>query len=338
MDPIEYGARQAVINCLKLQKGERVVLIGDRETSWLADEVVRQIEIANGICNRFVMEDFGPRSENGSEPLALPNKIKEALASAQVSLYIAQNKPGELQSFRLPLLALITDHGIRHAHMPGFTRQMVEQGMASDYARIQDISHRIHDVVAKASELRVTSPSGTDLKISLGKNYKWVVCDGNIKAGAWHNLPDGEIFTTPQDINGKVVIDGCLGEFFTSKYGDLKESPLSYEIRSGACVEGSAASKNEGLKNDFENFTFNTDENSHRVGEVGIGTNIGLKGIIGNILQDSKYPGFHIVLGGCSSMHTGATWNSQAYNIGVMRETTIEVDGKVIMKDGAFKL
>ena len=52
----------------------------------------------------------------------------------------------------------------------------------------------------------------------------------------------------------------------------------------------------KGLKRDFERVTFETDENSNRIGELGIGLLIYLTALIGNILQDEKFPGVHIAL------------------------------------------
>ena len=50
------------------------------------------------------------------------------------------------------------------------------------------------------------------------------------------------------------------------------------------------------LQDDFWDYT-HTDENSDRVGEFAIGTNIGVARVIGNILQDEKFPGIHIAFG-----------------------------------------
>jgi leucyl aminopeptidase (aminopeptidase T) len=37
--------------------------------------------------------------------------------------------------------------------------------------------------------------------------------------------------------------------------------------------------------------------NSNRTGEFAIGTNVGLSRIVGNFLQDEKFPGVHIAFG-----------------------------------------
>jgi aminopeptidase len=338
MDPIEFGAKQAVVNCLKVKKGEKVVVITDRKTEKLADALVHQAKEVDATVTKFVMEDFGKRSEDGKDPLKFPKEIAETMKKSQVSFYIAQGKPGELPSFRMPMTKVADEHGLRHGHMPGFTEEMMSQGMAADYAKIQKLTKKVYDIVTKAKEIRVTTPAGTDAAFCFDSRYKWVICDGDIKAGHWSNLPDGELFTAPVDANGTMVIDGCLGDFFTGKYGDLSRTPLTYELKDGRCVKGSVKCKNEALKKEFEEYTFNTDENSTRVGEFGIGTNIGLKKLIGNLLQDEKFPGVHVALGNPYPEKTGAPWNSKAHNDGVLKTPTIIVDGKTIMEKGEFKI
>jgi leucyl aminopeptidase (aminopeptidase T) len=315
-----------------------VVIITDHKTESLADAVKQQAEALGASVNKFIMEDFGPRPDDGSTPLPFPEAIGEALAGAQVSFYIAAGKPGELQTFRVPMLKKLDAHGLRHAHMPNFVEKMMSTGMAADYEAIQKISREVYDIVHQAREIRVTTPAGTDLTARFDPKYKWIISDGNIRAGHWSNLPDGEVFTAPVDANGPVVVDGCLGDFFNAKYGVLTETPLSYELKGGRAVEGSVRCENAELKREFEEYTFGTDENSNRLGEFAIGTNVGLTELIGNLLQDEKFPGIHLALGSPYPDKTGMEWDSKAHNDGILRSPTIVVDGRTIMKDGTFTL
>lgn len=338
MNAIEKGARQAVVNCVKVRSGEKVVVITDHQTEHLADAVKQQAEAVGASVSKFIMEDFGPRPEDGSTPLTFPEEIGTALSEAQVSFYIAAGKAGELQTFRVPMLKKLDEHGLRHAHMPNFVEKMMSTGMAADYAAIQKVSKQVYDIVHQAREIRVTTPAGTDLTARFDPKYKWIISDGNIRAGHWSNLPDGEVFTAPVDANGPVVVDGCLGDFFNAKYGVLTETPLSYELKDGRAVEGSVRCRNAELKKEFEEYTFGTDENSNRLGEFAIGTNVGLTELIGNLLQDEKFPGIHLALGSPYPDKTGMEWDSKAHNDGILRSPTIVVDGRTIMKDGTFTL
>jgi aminopeptidase len=338
MNPIEFGAHQAVYNCLKVKKGESVVIITDRETEHLANALAAKATEAGGSVRKFVMEEFGRRSEDGSSPLPFPGAIGEVLEKAKVSFYIARGKKGELQTFRIPMLKVVEKNMIRHGHMPGFTEEMMGQGMAADYAKIQTLSKKVYEIASKAHEIRVTTPAGTDATFRFDSKYKWIVCDGDIKPGHWSNLPDGEVFTVPVDANGRIVVDGSLGDYFTEKYGDLGGTPLSYSLKGARCVKGSVECRNGQLKKEFEEYTFGMDENSDRVGEFAIGTNIGLTKLIGNLLQDEKFPGVHVALGSPYPDKTGAEWESKAHNDGVMRNPTVVVDGKTMMEKGEFKI
>jgi aminopeptidase len=338
MNAIESGARQAVLNCAKVKAGERVIIITDAQTKHLADALLEQAKKIGASVEKFVMEDFGSRPDDGVNPLAFPKEIGEALAQAQVSFYIAGGKKGELHSFRIPMIEVVERHGLRHGHMPNFSEEMMSQGMAADYELIQKICRQVYDIVVDAREIRVTTPAGSDFTATFSPKRKWMISDGNIRPEKWCNLPDGEVFTAPLKADGKVVIDGCLGDFFNAKYGKLNDTPLSYEIKDGRCVKGSVQCANEQLKKEFEEYTFGTDEHSDRMGEFAIGTNVNLKDLIGNMLQDEKFPGIHVALGDPYPGKTGADWSSKAHNDGVMLKPTIVVDGRTIMERGGFIL
>jgi leucyl aminopeptidase (aminopeptidase T) len=76
------------------------------------------------------------------------------------------------------------------------------------------------------------------------------------------------------------------------------------------------------------------------VGEFAIGTNIGVSRVIGNILQDEKFPGIHIAFGDPYGAHTGAPWKSTTHIDVVGLEFNIWLgDGtheEQIMSEGKF--
>jgi len=335
MDPIEFGARQAVVNCVKVQKGERVVMITDRETERMADAILVHAKAAGASVQKFVMEDFGPRSVDGKSPLPFPKDINDAMSRAQASFLVAGIRPGEYQSFRQPMINAVEKHMLRHAHMVGFTEVMMHQGMAVDYAEVQELSRKVRDIVSKAHEIKVFTPAGTDLTVSPGSKSEWLCCDGNIRPGMITNLPGGEVYVVPSDANGKVVIDGCLGDSFR-QYGKLQASPITYELKGGRCVRGSVRCSLKRLQKEFAKYTFETDANSNRVGEFAIGTNLGVKELIGNMLQDEKFPSVHIAMGDPADTRK-VNWRSKVHLDGLMLNPTIVLDGRTtIMKDGKF--
>jgi leucyl aminopeptidase (aminopeptidase T) len=205
--------------------------------------------------------------------------------------------------------------------------------MRADYMRVDDLSRRAMEIVKGAKEIRATSPAGTDLTAALNPAYKWLKTSGLISPEKWGNLPGGEIFTTPGEVNGTLVVDGVVGDWLCERYGLLTDAPLTLRMKGNRLVQASSA--NKALERDFWAYT-HTDENSDRVGEFAIGTNIELHALIGNILQDEKFPGIHIAFGNPYGAHTGAEWYSKTHIDVVGTEFDIFVDGRQIMRRGVF--
>jgi leucyl aminopeptidase (aminopeptidase T) len=329
-DP-EYtpGARNAVTVCLRIQPEERVCVITDEATAEIAAAIVAELKKLGVQHHAWVMEELAER------PLRdLPREIAADLEQSQVSIFAVQAQRNELRS-RIQMTDIVNRRKIRHAHMVNINRQIMLEGMRADFQRVDRLSQKVVEMVRKASKIRAQTAAGTDLTADLNPNYKWLKTSGIISPEKWGNLPGGEIFTTPGEVNGTFVIDGVVGDYLCAKFGDLKENPLTIRMKGNRLTE--AHSENRELEEDFWKYT-HTDENSDRVGEFAIGTNIDLKNVIGQILQDEKYPGVHIAFGNPYGAHTGAEWDSTTHIDVVGRKFNIWVDEQQIMQDGKFLL
>jgi len=327
-DP-EYvvGAYNAVNVCLRVQDGERVCVITDQVTCEIAAAVAAELRKRGIVYHAWVLEDLAPR------PLKdLPREILDDLETCQVSIFAVQVQTNELRS-RIQMTDVVNRRKIRHAHMVNINRQIMLEGMRADFGRVDRLSQKVVEMVRKASKIRATTEAGTDLTADLNPKYKWLKTSGIITPEKWGNLPGGEIFTTPGEVNGTFVIDGVVGDYLCAKFGDLKENPLTVRMKGNRLTE--AHSQNRELESDFWKYT-HTDENSDRVGEFAIGTNIDLKNVIGQILQDEKYPGVHIAFGNPYGAHTGADWDSTTHIDVVGRKFNIWVDDAQIMREGKF--
>jgi leucyl aminopeptidase (aminopeptidase T) len=304
-----------------------VTLITDRDTLPIAASLAAEIEAVGAPYRAWVLEDEAPR------PLAaMPEAILADLETSQVSIFAAQAQTNELYS-RMQMTDVVNRHRIRHAHMVNIKRQIMLEGMRADFQRVDRLSQKVVEMVRKASKIRAKTAAGTDLTADLNPNYKWLKTSGIISPEKWGNLPGGEIFTTPGEVNGTFVIDGVVGDYLCAKFGSLKDNPLTVRVKGNRLTE--AHSENRELESDFWKYT-HTDENSDRVGEFAIGTNIDLKDVIGQILQDEKYPGVHIAFGNPYGAHTGAEWDSTTHIDVVGRKFNIWVDDEQIMREGKF--
>ena len=323
------GARNAIKVCLRVKPEEKVTVITDEASAEIAASIVHEIEAVGAPYRAWILEELSPR------PLVdLPQEILDDMENSQVSIFAVVAQRDELKS-RMQITDVVNRRKIRHAHMVNINRQIMLEGMRADFLKVDRLSVKVIDIVTKAREVRATTASGTDITAQLNPEYRWLKTSGIISPDKWGNLPGGEIFTTPGEVNGTFVIDGVVGDYLCEKFGDLKSAPLTIQIKGNRLTE--AHSENRELEEDFWKYT-HTDENSDRVGEFAIGTNIGLKDVIGQILQDEKYPGVHIAFGNPYGFHTGADWYSATHIDVVGRKFNIWVDGQQIMKQGQFLL
>lgn len=321
------GARNAVQVCLRVKPNEKVTVITDEATKDIAAAIVHELEAVGSPYQAWVLEELAPR------PLSdLPHEIVEDLETSQVSIFAVQAQTNELKS-RMQMTDVVNRRKIRHAHMVNINRQIMLEGMRADFLKVDRISAKVIELVTRAKRITARTAAGTDLTADLNPNYRWLKTSGLISPDKWGNLPGGEVFTTPGEVNGTFVVDGVVGDYLCAKYGDLKGNPLAIRIRGNRLTE--AHSSNRDLENDFWQYT-HTDENSDRVGEFAIGTNIELKDVIGQILQDEKYPGVHIAFGNPYGAHTGAEWYSSTHIDVVGRKFDIWVDEQQIMRSGQF--
>jgi aminopeptidase len=321
------GARNAVHVCLRVKPSEKVTLITDEACREIGAAIVHELEKLGSPYRAFILE------ECASRPLAkLPQEILDDLETSQVSIFAVQAQRNELQS-RMQMTEVVNRRKIRHAHMVNINRQIMLEGMRADFQKVDRISQKVVELVRKASRIRAKSPTGTDLIADLNPSYKWLKTSGIISPDKWGNLPGGEVFTTPGEVNGTFVIDGVVGDYLCAKFGDLKKNPLTIHISANRLTDAECSNKE--LRDDFWAYT-HTDENSDRVGEFAIGTNIELKDVIGEILQDEKYPGVHIAFGNPYGAHTGAEWYSSTHIDVVGRNFDIWVEEQQIMRGGQF--
>lgn len=327
--PAEFapGARAAIRTCLRVQPEEKVTVITDRATLEIAASLARELEDTGCRWNGFVLEDLAPR------PLTdMPPEILAEMESSDVSVFAVQVQRNELRS-RMQMTDVVNRRRMRHAHMVNITPEIMCDGMRADYELVDRLSQKVIEKARRARFIRAMTPAGTDIRAEINPEYKWLKTSGIISRDKWGNLPGGEIFTTPGEVNGRFVVDGVVGDYLCAQYGLLEKTPLTIEIRGNRIV--SCSSDNQDLQRDFEAYT-HTDENSDRVGEFAIGTNIGVKRVIGNILQDEKFPGIHIAFGNPYGEHTGAAWRSTTHIDVVGLRFNIWIEDEPIMHEGKF--
>jgi len=163
-----------------------------------------------------------------------------------------------------------------------------------------------------------------DLKFSIkGKN--------SIADKGEENMPGGEIFMAPvrESLNGWIKFD------FPAIEAGKEVQDIELKFKNGKVIE-SKASKNQ----DFLKAMINTDKNSCYVGEFGIGMNPKITKFSKNLLFDEKISGtIHLALGMAYKDNGGGNDSAIHWDIVKdMRKAKIILDGKVVQKNGKWKI
>jgi aminopeptidase len=321
------GAHNAVNVCLRVQPEEKVTLITDLACAEIAASIAAELDKLGSPYNTFVLEEMAQR------PLVdMPQPVLDDMETSQVSIFAVVAQKNELRT-RMQMTDVVNRRKMRHAHMVNIERRIMLEGMRADFQKVDALSVKVWEIATASHRVRARTAAGTDIVADLNPNYKWLKTSGIISQNKWGNLPGGEVFTTPGEVNGVFVIDGVVGDYLCAKYGDLRETPLTIQVEKNRLAKATCA--NRELQEEFWRYT-HTDENSDRVGEFAIGTNIGLRGVIGNILQDEKIPGVHIAFGNPYGAHTGADWDCSTHIDVVGTKFDIWADDRQIMRSGEF--
>ena len=259
---------------------------------------------------------FPPTSRHGEEPGAdVVEAIADASAIALVTEYSLSHTNARLTATR---------NGARVASLPGITEEMFGRTIPIDYGHLETLGRALAAQLTDAELCRITAPGGTAVEISL-RGREGRSDDGDLRAaGAFGNMPAGEAYIAPfeHEGGGTIVFDASL-----ATWGMLEE-PVAVAFESGRAIsmEGGGAA-------DWLASTLDAGgPNGRVIAELGIGTNPGAT-ITGVILEDEKVEGtIHLAFG--TNTGIGGRNESSVHIDGVVRDPTIELDGRVVMRDG----
>lgn len=323
------GARVAVKQCLAIGQTDRVFIVSDRETEVIGAALVAAVEEQGAAAEVRLIEEFGRR------PLTAPcEELYDIVRRFRptATFYAAQSKPGEIR-FRIPLVGMFRrEFNVRHGHMIGISPLLMQTGMLADYEQVAARTLEVYERVKDARELRARNDQGTDLLARLDPpRLHWHPWTGLYhEQGQWGNLPEGETFTCPAHVEG-VLTANVMGDYLSEKYG-LLDPPVRFYIDG---VLEKVEHPQQAIADEVWNY-LGSYENGYRIGELAIGTNEALTELVGNLLQDEKYPGLHLAFGNPYVNFTGGDWRSEVHVDVLPADVDIWMDDEQIMEKGRF--
>lgn len=210
-------------------------------------------------------------------------------------------------------------------------------GVNLDYSTLQARGEQVKAVLAGGSEVHITNPNGTDLKLNV-KGRPVLVSDGvvtadDMKAGAVASsayLPAGEVYTTPVpgSAEGKVVN--------TRTYFRGKEvNNLTLTVAGGKVT--AMAGEGPGYADLKAEYDAIDDARKNELSFVDFGFNPNVK-LPANSTVGTWVPAGSVTVGTGVNMWAGGE-NSVPYGLVIfLPGSTVTLDGKPIVENGVLKL
>lgn len=324
------GARLIIETCLRVEEGENLLIISDSERR-AQSEAMAGVAFSLGAYPAVI--DIDPivrlASASYSYPIDPPRHLAQAMKSSDTIIFSTCIP----YAHRIPHV-----DAIKESCAAGAKVCSVEEGMPDwditegDVAAVVERTEKIIRAMEGAERVRVTSPGGTDVSISIKGRRPLRIVPVKEKGEMIGPIPLwGEVaWAAIEDkAEGTIVIDGImLGVGVT---GTISE-PIRWEVKGGRAIELTGGSEAKALKA----LLSSSDNNANIVAEFAIGT--GHKESFGSFMEKGKLGTVHFALGDNFHCYPGGQSLSRYHLDGSIRGVTIEVDGKVIMAGGGLEI
>ena len=310
MTDLREPAETAVRQCMNLGDEESCVVVTDDERRVIGEALY---EVASSITDDAVIVQYPPGPQHGAEP---PAPVSAAMRDADVVL-----APTTKSLSHTLARSEANEAGARVATLPGITEEIFTTGLDADYEQIRQHCEDVLEQVEGADEIRVTTERGTDITFEPG-DREWNLDTGMVhEPGEMSNLPAGEVFLSPENANGRFVVDGTM-----MPHGLLDDDQiLEFEVEDGYVTEIS----DDEIRAEVEAAAEEVGQDAYNVAELGIGTNVAAESLIGSVLLDEKAGGtVHIAIGDDHAI--GGDVEAPIHSDGIIREPTVYADGEEV--------
>lgn len=316
--PLDQVARNVVQRYLGVTAEDRFLLVGDDDTD---PAILHALEAAaREMGCDTTRANIAPRQSSGEEP---PAAVAAAMAASTVtlcslsrSLYHTEAK-GQAQAggtrgcFNAPHRVDAWTHG----------------AMTADFEQIRPVAERVAARLRGATEVRVTSPAGTDVTMRIdGREPKgWLtgICRNPGEVSAY---PGGEVSLPPLEgtAEGSIVVERVMTDL------GVLAAPIVWTMRDGLAVSVEGGADADRLRRLIDGVPGATN-----LAELGIGLNP-LARFGPHITETKKRLGTaHFALGDNAGGYGGVV-ECPLHLDGMVLDVTVTVDGRDLVRDGVL--
>ncbi len=318
---LRAGADILVHTCAQVRAGESVVVVCDPELASIGHAVRDTAGAAGSVASLVVPP---PRTIDNEEPSAA---VAAALLVADVVFL-----PVTLAMAHTRAVREAIGHDARVVSMTAFTdRMMREGGLFTDFAARRPVCRALAARLAEGGHLRVTTPAGTDLEMSLegspGNSHACILDGPGFTA-----VPNIEANTAPTQgtARGTFVVDGSIPYYGV---GVIRE-PVTFIMEDGFVTDIQGGEQAGFLA---ELMAAQDDPWVYNVAQFAFGLNPDCTDFTGEMLNDEGVDGtVHVGIG--TSANLGGTVSAKTHFDAIVRAPTVWTDGEVVVEGGSVVL
>ncbi len=335
----------------EMKEDDKVVILAHSEAEELMIALYEEIGkhgahpttlYSSNEANRAYLKNFDGEFKTPKHTLTLFREADVVISiKSDVNVKAMNDVPGEVLSeyskVRKPLSDILQDKRTCLTAFPtNAAAQLADMSLAEykdfvwnailrDWQDVHEKQEILKKKMDEAEEVYITGRE-TELTMSIKGNI-------GVNSDGKHNLPSGEVYTAPipDRVDGHILFDKPL--IYMGR--EIEDVKLKFE--GGKVVKHSAGSNEELLTN-----ILNTDEGSRKLGELGIGTNRGIKIFTRNMLFDEKMGDtIHLALGKAIKRSVGedGEGNDSAIHMDIIKDMSkgrVEMDDETVLENGKF--
>lgn len=313
------GARKLVGLCAGTTERDEVVIVTDFATTDVARVVAAAALEQTDRVNLVIMP---PRRIDGEEP---PAPVAAAMSAATVVFTPVQQSITHTLATQRAIAG-----GARGVMLTAFNLSMLcRGGIEADFEALAPLCRRVGRIFDDAVDVHLSTPAGTDLRLSL-RGRKGNVHPGMVRqSGELTTVPNAECSASPVEgtTEGVIVCDASV-----PYYGiGLVREPIRFDVKRGMVTQISGGRQADTLA---QLLASQGDPAVYNIAQISFGLNPRclMEGVM--LHDEGVYGTCHIGIG--TSVLLGGVVKTLTHFDALMWKPTWIVDGELVLRDGAW--